>query len=41
MSADLTVDVGPASLQVQVVQGLKAEEDMDADADDTGVAALS
>ena len=40
LSADLTVDVGPASLQVQVVQGLKAEEDMDEDADDTGVSAL-
>ena len=40
LSADLTVDVGPASLQVQVVQGLMAEEDMDKKADDTGVSAL-
>ena len=40
LSVDLTVDVGPASLQVQVVQGLMAEEDMDKKADDTGVSAL-
>ena len=38
ISADLSVDVGPAKLQLQVVQGLAAAEDMDAEADDTGVA---
>ena len=38
ISADLSVDVGPAKLQLQVVQGLAAAEDMDAVADDTGVA---
>ena len=38
ISADLSVDVGPAKLQLQVVQGLAAAEDMDAIADDTGVA---
>lgn len=38
ISADLMVDVGPASVELQVVQGLKAAEDMDADANDTGVA---
>ena len=38
ISADLSVDVGPAKLQLQVVQGLAATEDMDAEADDTGVA---
>ncbi len=38
ISADLSVDVGPAKLQLQVVQGLAAAQDMDAEADDTGVA---
>ena len=38
ISADLSVDVGPAKLQLQVVQGLAAAEDMDPKADDTGVA---
>ena len=38
ISADLMVDVGPASVELQVVQGLAAAEDMDAEADDTGVA---
>ena len=40
ISADLKVNVGPADLQLQVVQGLKAEADKDEDADDTGVGAL-
>ena len=38
ISADLSVDVGPAKLQLQVVQGLAAAEDMDVEANDTGVA---
>ena len=38
ISAALGVDVGPAKLDLQVVQGLAAAEDMDVDADDTGVA---
>ena len=38
ISVDLGVDVGPAKLQLQVVQGLKAAEDMHVIADDTGVA---
>ena len=38
ISADLGVDVGPAKLELQVVQGLKAREDTDPLADDTGVA---
>jgi hypothetical protein len=40
ISADLKVNVGPADLQLQVVQGLMAEEDKDLEADDTGVGAL-
>ena len=40
ISADLDVNVGPADLELQVVQGLAAAEDTDPDADDTGVAAL-
>ena len=40
ISADLEVNVGPADLELQVVQGLAAAEDEDAEADDTGVAAL-
>ena len=38
ISAALGVDVGPAKLDLQVVQGLAAAEDMDPDADDTGLA---
>ena len=38
ISADLTVDVSAAKLQLQVVQGLAAAEDTDKKADDTGVA---
>ena len=38
ISADLGVDVGPAQLQLQVVQGLAAAEDTDPEANDTGVA---
>ena len=38
ISADLGVDVGPAELKLQVVQGLAAADDTDPEADDTGVA---
>ena len=38
ISADLTVDVSAAKVQLQVVQGLKAAQDMDEKADNTGVA---
>ena len=38
ISADLGVDVGPAQLDLQVVQGLAAADDTDDEADDTGVA---
>jgi hypothetical protein len=40
VSADLKVNVGPATLDLAFVQGLKNEDDLDDPADDTGVGAL-
>jgi hypothetical protein len=39
ISGDLAVNLGPAGLKLQVVQGLKGDADETADNDDTGVAA--
>ena len=40
ISADLKVNVGPATVDLAFVQGLKNEDDTDAIADDTGVGAM-
>ena len=40
VSADLKVNVGPATVDLAFVQGLKNEDDADANADDTGVGVL-
>ena len=40
VSADLKVNVGPATVDLAFVQGLKNEDDTDANADDTGVGVL-
>ena len=40
VSAELKVNVGPATVDLAFVQGLKNEDDADANADDTGVGVL-
>ena len=40
VSADLKVNVGPATVDLAFVQGLKNEDDANAEADDTGVGAM-
>ena len=39
LSGDVGVNLGPAGLKLQVVQGIKGKEDTDANADDTGFGA--